>query len=202
MRSELNSVAGREGGCEFTPTPVNNVMAPEPTQWGAIRPSVHGFLKPRIYSPALSCRGTRAKVRAAPPGPAKRKPVGAVCGARHGSELLPTHGCVAVAAAAAHALRQSRPLFCFCRSIRMGGCSFSASRSLRQCFPRPKGGTMALAGPGNTDCSLQFQLLLNRFTLFKHGFLDRSGGAGLADGEPRTWQTKPNQTDRVSSTLD
>jgi hypothetical protein len=29
-----------------------------------------------------------------------------------------------------------------------GWCSFSASRSLRHCFPRPKGGTMALAGPG------------------------------------------------------
>lgn len=139
MRSELNSVAGREGGCEFTPTPVNNVMAPEPTQWGAIRPSVHGFLKPRIYSPALSCRGTRAKVRAAPPGPAKRKPVGAVCGARHGSELLPTHG--RVAAAAAHALRQSRPLFCFCRRsyIRMGGAHFQRAGACGTAFHARRG---------------------------------------------------------------
>lgn len=140
MRSELNSVAGREGGCEFTPTPVNNVMAPEPTQWGAIRPSVRPWVfKATNLLPCSVLSWNKSKGTCRPAWACQTQALGAVCGARHGSELLPTHG--RVAAAAAHALRQSRPLFCFCRRsyIRMGGAHFQRAGACGTAFHARRG---------------------------------------------------------------
>lgn len=152
MRSELNSVAGREGGCEFTPTPVNNVMAPEPTQWGAIRPSVRPwFFKATNLLPCSVLSWNKSKGTCRPAWPCQTQACG--CGL----------WCAPWIGAAAHAwVRRRRRRRCPCAATVPStvlllqeiihtygrGCSFSASRSLRQCFPRPKGGTMALAGPG------------------------------------------------------